>query len=153
MHVILCTVDAVYQVGDHARIFAIRREDVDVRRIGANVCGSQRFSCGAEDLQAVQSHVVSVPPGGQDVDDQPLSLRQHRDFKLLLLLHRRLVIRAITQMSLSVQSGKRAPGSRGWVDWKRGWTAALTLHELVKDVALKAHVGDASTLTLVELDE
>ena len=153
MHVVLCTIDAVSQVVNDTWVFAIRRENVDVWRISPDVGGSERLSTGAEHLQAVEAHVVAIAPGGQDVDDQPLTLWQNWDFKLVLPLHGWIIVRDFAQSPLSSQGGKGAPRCHGGVGRDCGGKKALLLDEVIEDVTFKGHVGDASTLALVELNE
>lgn len=53
------------------------------------------------------------------------------------------------------RGGEGTAGGACWVEGDCGDSGGSggTLEELVKDVALEAHVGDATTLALVELGE
>lgn len=153
MHVILGTIGTINQISNHTWILAVRGENVDVWRVSTDVSRLYGLSTGTEHLKTVETDVVAVAPGGQDVDDEPLALRQHRDLKIVLPLHGWIIIRAFAKCPLSSQRGKWAPGCCHWVYWECGWTTTLTLEELVKDVTFKGHVGDASTLALVEFSE
>lgn len=87
MHVILGTVDPVDQICDYTWILAIRRENVNIWWVGADVGWQYGFPTGAEHLQTVEADIVAVTPGGQDVDNQSLSLRKHWDLKIIIPLH------------------------------------------------------------------
>ena len=101
MHVILSTIGAVDQISDHTRIFAICRENVDVWRVSVDVSRLYGLSTGTEHFKTIKTNIVAVAPGGQDVDDKPLALRQHWDLKIIFPLHGWIIIRAFTQGPLS----------------------------------------------------
>lgn len=155
VHVVLGAVDAVNQVGNHTRVLAVRREDVYVRRVGVDVGRLHGLPAGAEHLQAVEADVVAVAPGGQDVEDQSLALRQHGDLKVVLRLGGRVVvvIGSVAQSPCSVDGMEGAPGCGRRAERGDRGAADLALQELIKDVSLETHVGDAAALTLVEFGE
>lgn len=101
MHVILGAVDPVDQICDYARILAVRGENVDVWRVGVDVAGQYGLPAGAEHLQTVEADIVAVPPGGQDVDNQSLSLWKHWDLKIIIPLHGRIILGTFTLGPLS----------------------------------------------------
>lgn len=153
MHVILGTVDPVDQICDYAWIFAVRWQDVNVRRVSADVCGQEGLPTGAEHLQPVETYIVAVTPGGQDIDNQSPALRKHWDLKIIIAFHGGIIIGSFALDPLSSQRGTGAPGCCQCVSWDRGRTSDMTLKELIKDVPIERHVGNASTLALVELTE
>ena len=152
VHVVLGAVDSVQQVAHHAGVSAVGRQHVDVWGVGPDEGGSQGLSAGAEHLQAVEAHVVPVPPGGQDVDNQPSAPGQHRDLKVLLPLRRSLFLPVLTQRG-GPRGGRGGEGVRRDGGLRRGPRPALPPEELVEDVPLQTHVGDASALAAVEAQQ
>lgn len=110
MHVILGAIDAINQISDHTGVLAVGGENVDVWRVSTDVSRLYWLSAGTEHFKAVETNIMTVAPGGQDVDDQSLALRQHRDLKIIIPLHGWIIIWALTQRTRSTQGGKRAPG-------------------------------------------
>lgn len=110
MHVVLGTVDPVDQICDYTWILAIRRENVNIWWVGVDVGWQYGFPTGAEHLQTIEADIVAVTPGGQDVDNQSLSLRKHWDLKIIIPLHGRIIVRTFALRPRSRQRGMGAPG-------------------------------------------
>lgn len=87
MHVILGTVDPIDQICDYAWILAIGWQNVNIWRVSVDVSGQYGLPTGAEHLQAVETDIVAVTPGGQDVDNQSAALRKHWDLKIIIPFH------------------------------------------------------------------
>lgn len=145
VHIVLGPVHPVDEVGDHTGVLPIGWQNVDVGGVCLDVRNLYRLALGTEYFYSVKANVVPVPPSRLDVDDQVLSIRQDGDFKVALIVY--------------VDGAAVLPFHGLWLlllpdgQLLAVPAALLLLQELVQDVPLERHVGDAPPMGAVKGSE
>lgn len=142
VHVVLGPVHPIDEVGDHSGVLPIGWQNVDVGGVCLDVRDLHRLALGTEYFYSVKANVVPVPPRRLDVDDQVLSVRQDGDFKVapVICVAGAAVLPFHGLRLLLLPEGQLLAVP----------AALLLLQELVQDVPLERHVGDAPPVGAVE---
>lgn len=142
VHVVLGPVHPIDEVGDHTGILPIGWQNVDVGGVCLDACNLHRLALGTEYFYSIKANVVPVAPRRLDVDDQALPIRQDGDFKVAPVVGvdgaAVLPFHGLRLLLLPEGRPLAVPA------------ALLLLQELVQDVPLERHVGDAPPMGAVK---